>query len=539
MGRMRKFRVGDLLEGVPVETINAHTDFVAAAEQQLAASVDPRHAKQKSPCLVRIAWTGSAPLAPGRAVMLTDVLFDEHTADYSPHEGLVLLADEFAPTGRWGAFAIVLEPCAAAGGGSTYQMATALVPNCYWAKVNVTDFAHQRCIRPTSGTLMESSPIDGNPIVWKEGGTGEKWAIVGLELGPVREQLAVVKAITEAGSTTGYGSTVDSTYGIHEFPVVELYLLVAHGFTDIDIGQKVLSATTAFALDVRREGAPQIGDVVRVWAEDGAPVVPGDSNASAYRNLFCDVVNVGDYLRGLSTFVTANYQVLIHQDGSRGLEWADVEDVVTTGGGSGGGGSGGDIVAEGYAIDITGTLIKTIHNNPAEWTDFAGGQMQIFLHFAGAAARTDPKWRTVSNYLSNKDQMWWHRHGVFQFQTTDDYDTSLPQQCISDQGNWKWVTATKLISFIFHSATLGAINAAAKVGGGPTILPTEITVEICEEDAVTHHLQPTGQTTVVQYRDGITLPQLSVGHVYAGEALQVYGARIPVVLSIYCKEWDE
>lgn len=95
----------------------------------------------------------------------------------------------------------------------------------------------------------------------------------------------------------------------------------------------------------------------------------------------------------------------------------------------------------------------------------------------------------------------------------------------------------ELINFIFHSYTLGAIAAAARVGPGPTIAPTLLTVEKCGKN-VSDHLEPIGETLTVEYREGEELPQLDSGHVYAGEALRI-GEDTPVVLIIYCKEWEE
>lgn len=522
MSELKPIRIGDRVTKFPAQTHNALIAGEQERKNALAQIDDLRKPKLKSPVVIRVICQGlDAVTAPGSCVKLGDVAHEPATYEWAPYDGVVLLAYGWEAADKWEPFAILMEP--AANG----QVVDAVIPGAYWAKLNITDANHTHAVRPDEDDIVLVSSTYGQRIIWKESGTGEKWAIVRLEDSEVRYQLAVVQNVVSAGTGT-YAGTVDSSYTIHDGSTVSLYLLTAD--TGMLAGQKVESTSLVTALDIRRDGEAKVGDVVRVWSASGVPVLPGSGTAA---DTFCDVLNAGDYLRGLDNYTLADDQVLTHDTTTGEITWMAQADLP-----GGGGGGGGDTVAEGYAIDITGTTTKTIANDPTEWTDFAA-QFQFFCHLNTATAKTDPKWNTVTAFDATKDQMWWHRSGAFRAQTTADYNTTEELQLVSDEGNWKWVTATKLISFIYHSATMGPIEAATRMAGGPTIRPREITVEICEEDDVTDNLVPTGRTIAVQYRDGITLPQLAAGYVYAGEALQVYGASSPVVLSIYCKEWQE
>jgi hypothetical protein len=54
-----------------------------------------------------------------------------------------------------------------------------VIPEAYWAKVDVTDDTHTRAIA-AAGTLLSSAASGGIPIIWKPSGTGEKWCVVSI-----------------------------------------------------------------------------------------------------------------------------------------------------------------------------------------------------------------------------------------------------------------------------------------------------------------------------------------------------------------------
>jgi len=63
----------------------------------------------------------------------------------------------------------------------------AVMPEAYWARVDVSDEAHGWAGIPSGGALLESVTAGGLRIIWKEAGTGEKWAIVSLVGGEDRK----------------------------------------------------------------------------------------------------------------------------------------------------------------------------------------------------------------------------------------------------------------------------------------------------------------------------------------------------------------
>lgn len=153
-------------------------------------------------------------------------------------------------------------------------------------------------------------------------------------------------------------------------------------------------------------------------------------------------------LTGVEAWDLPTFQVFVHETGQP-PSWGDASLFEGPEGPQGPQGDPGvgDTVAEGYAIDIAGAGTVTIHNDPTEWTGFAG-QFQFFHHLAAAAARTDPAWNTVADYDAAKNQMWWHKSGAFFFETTTDYGGSAtePQFLLNwgagNGGEWQWKSAT-------------------------------------------------------------------------------------------------
>lgn len=56
----------------------------------------------------------------------------------------------------------------------------AVMPECYWARVDVSDEAHMWAGIPSGGSTLESVSAGGLRIIWKPAGTGEKLAIVSM-----------------------------------------------------------------------------------------------------------------------------------------------------------------------------------------------------------------------------------------------------------------------------------------------------------------------------------------------------------------------
>jgi hypothetical protein len=197
-------------------------------------------------------------------------------------------------------------------------------------------------------------------------------------------------------------------------------------------------------------------------------------------------------LTGAENWITGTDQVLAHLAGLA-PSWQDVSLFEGPPGPTGPQGppGSGDTVVAGYAIDIEGAGAVTVHNDPTEWTGFAGS-FQFFHHLAAASIRTDPAWKTVADYDDTKNQMWWHKSGSFFFETTTDYggsatepqflvnwgagnggewqwksginyDPAKDQILWNDNGTWKWEEANKITIKVPTSIELNLVGSTLEV----------------------------------------------------------------------------
>ena len=197
MSELKPIRIGDRVTKFPALTHNALIAGEQKRRNELEQIDDLRKPKQKLPCVVRIAWSGASDLPPGSAVKLGNVLFEPGTDVWAPYEGLAFYADEFS-TGQTGEpYAVTLDQIAAKA-GSTYQIGSAVIPQAYWCKVDVSDAGHGYAKRPDTGTVMVSS-VAGDKVLWKEAGTGEKWAVVEVRGG---DRLRALRGTWQSGTTT-------------------------------------------------------------------------------------------------------------------------------------------------------------------------------------------------------------------------------------------------------------------------------------------------------------------------------------------------
>jgi hypothetical protein len=129
---------------------------------------------------------------------------------------------------------------------------------------------------------------------------------------------------------------------------------------------------TFYAYDVRRDGVPTVGEVVKVWTSDGRPAVAGENQfdeldpcdtviLGSSHEIYCDTVNATDYLRGLPTWDQPTQQFLYHQADSYLLEWVAVEP---------GGGEGGDTIVAGCGINTSGVGTVTVSFDNVEVAGF-------------------------------------------------------------------------------------------------------------------------------------------------------------------------
>lgn len=432
MGEMRKFRPGDILDGVPVQTINAHTDFVLQQRAKLSPSTDERKPKQKSPVVARLVWSGASEIPAGSVVLLDLSAFDPASVSGAEFDAITFYVTDFGKVDLTSPYAVTLGPIPA--GDGTSQVGMGVLPNACWARVNVIDNYHPYA-QPTADGHTFKSGWAGLRILWKATGTGEQWALVQLARGPLHIQLGFITDVDDVGEVDRYVTTGDfSLCALGNFPSVRLILLDVGN--EFDLSTPVLSPVhdlaavdtddwKVMAYDVRKEGTPRVGDVVRVWTSTGEHVAPGEgqrndsgSGTPGHQWIYCDVLNPGDYLRGLTTFNASNYQALVHEDGVADLRWVDLVDLGTEGGWSGGGGSGTvTSVTEGFAIDIAGTATDpVVHFDPTELGSYLTTDFQVYAHEPTSDGGPNPKWWTISGYVEANKQTILQSGGALSFE---------------------------------------------------------------------------------------------------------------------------
>lgn len=177
MSELNKLRIGETSVNFPAKTFNALVDGEERDRNKPSAIDDTRQPKQKSPVVARLVWSGTDAVDPGRTLKLGNAVFEPATDEWAPFESLAFFVSEFAGSDLHQPYAIAMGPIQP--GNTTPSVGYGIIPNAWWAKVNITDATHTHAT-PAAGTLLTSS-VNGERILWKESGTGEKWAIIQVE----------------------------------------------------------------------------------------------------------------------------------------------------------------------------------------------------------------------------------------------------------------------------------------------------------------------------------------------------------------------
>lgn len=115
------------------------------------------------------------------AVVLEGILFGGDTPEADNNEQQIGIALAPVADGEVGPFAVV---------------------GVVWAKLNITDEAHTFAKPKASTAELESSASTGFPVIWKEAGTGSKWAVVSLQ-GGSGSSLQLFRSTTTISAATG------------------------------------------------------------------------------------------------------------------------------------------------------------------------------------------------------------------------------------------------------------------------------------------------------------------------------------------------
>jgi hypothetical protein len=143
-----------------------------------------------------------APFGVLRVTTPVELPADKSTA---PYEGLKFTgaAPDAATTSNH-RFVVLQEP---AGDG---QPAPAVFVGPTWVKVNVSDESHTHAVAIAGDTAKLASASSGVQVLWKESGTGEKWAVVLLGGGGASGRPILLSRCVEAGAEPIYRIVNDS-----------------------------------------------------------------------------------------------------------------------------------------------------------------------------------------------------------------------------------------------------------------------------------------------------------------------------------------
>ncbi len=199
MGNLKKLPKGPLTGPFPGDTFNALIDGENRDRQKAGNMFPPDAPGARSSVVVRLVWQGEDDLPPGSVVALGSVLFEPDDSPEAPFRGLQFNCN--APTGDGDKLAITKCPIPAGGAGYGHVRQAA------WAKVNVTDADHEFAEAVEDETVLQSADSGEFTILWKESGTGEKWAVVLLGGGGVSAfRWAEIVTTVTAGTWAGPGS---------------------------------------------------------------------------------------------------------------------------------------------------------------------------------------------------------------------------------------------------------------------------------------------------------------------------------------------
>lgn len=174
MGDLNRLITGQGIKKYPGNTHNSLVDGelrarAAAGDQPLATAP-----QMKSPVNVLLYYTGDSAIKPGSTVKLGNVLITPTDDESAPYSELRFRCSAFVSTDPGETpYAVTAGPIEANGVGH------GIIPQAWWAKVYISDAAHTHANKPTAGTILQSG-LFGLTILWKETGTGEKWAVVAM-----------------------------------------------------------------------------------------------------------------------------------------------------------------------------------------------------------------------------------------------------------------------------------------------------------------------------------------------------------------------
>lgn len=207
---LNKIDVGEVVRRFPANTWNALIEGELARRNEPGRPNLPSDSGERSSTVVSLAYEGDTDLEPGSVVILGDAVIDPSDDASEPFNDIRLKCDlADSETETTGDIAIVFGPLDAQT-GSYMSMGSGVVQGMTWAKVNVTDEDHTTAGPADGEPLLQSGVANRTPIIWKQAGTGEVWALVLLGGGSSGTIAVQVTGEIDA-ATNGYHSITPGT----------------------------------------------------------------------------------------------------------------------------------------------------------------------------------------------------------------------------------------------------------------------------------------------------------------------------------------
>lgn len=223
MGAFERYSPGQRLTGIPADQMNAWTDAAMDARRKARTGIaGPIREGVDNPVhLVLVSNTTEIDVPTFGTLAYTEpVLLPSESQDFTnrmPLRGIAPTAATHA-----GRFVIAIEPIPAGSAG--YAAVSGVLP----ALITVNSADHQEVDVGTwalsgDAKYAESVPRGAGRILWKESGTGEKWAIVALSPhSRTRRDTFAVLVTQTGGSSGGTASACTFTYDVTDLAGVSL-----------------------------------------------------------------------------------------------------------------------------------------------------------------------------------------------------------------------------------------------------------------------------------------------------------------------------
>lgn len=204
MSGLKRLQPGEYSAGIPGKTWNALVD----GEERRRASGPPNsrgpqggdYGDPASPARVLIKNDSGSEVPSGGVLKLTGVAQEPADFPGCEYTGPIFTGETPEADDHDQHIAILTEPV------SPGFFGWGIIPNSWWANVNVSDEAHTFAKAKASVDELESDASTGFPIIWKESGTGAgKWAVVSL-VKPGGSSLRWGEATTTVSAATGWAA---------------------------------------------------------------------------------------------------------------------------------------------------------------------------------------------------------------------------------------------------------------------------------------------------------------------------------------------